>query len=62
VGSKADLMRGLFRRLILQSSEGRRKRFRFRVLELRRRRRFRLAELSRDSLELHLSAFKGSAP
>ena len=38
------------------------KRSRFRFLELRRRRRFRLAELSRDSFELQLSAFKGSLP
>jgi hypothetical protein len=50
-------MRGLLRRLISGSSERKKKRFRFRVLELRRRRRFRLAELSRDSV-----GFKGFAP
>jgi hypothetical protein len=36
-----------------------RKRWRLRFLEVKRRRRFRLAELARDPLELHLSAFRG---
>jgi hypothetical protein len=40
-------------------SQAQRKRWRLRFLELRRRRRFRLAELTRNPLELHLSAFRG---
>ena len=34
-------------------------RWRLRFLAMTRRRRFRLAELTRDPLELHLSAFRG---
>jgi hypothetical protein len=40
-------------------SYSKRRRWRLRFVELRRRRRFRLAELTRDPFELHLSAFRG---
>ena len=40
-------------------SHSKRVRWRLRFLAMTRRRRFRLAELTRDPFELHLSAFRG---